>query len=725
MPGLRPWDQHKVTAANRLYAGLAAFAWELIQLEIPFTIENPTSSWLWDLPCMAALIEACEFVDFHNCAYGGGRKKATSFLTNHAAFQLLARECPGDHQHEAWDQDAQGGFNTAKEAEYPLPLCNEYASIVVGLLQARGLEAQLDHEPRSGVRPHSQGKRSLGPQLIPEYKHVRALKLPSLPALDGKSCIPHELYGIPAGSKLLRAEVKGGENRHHLCIFGVYHTDREFLDIARSLWHPYDELVHLPDRLIRAIHLTLSLGKLQLAKHRLATVTRWQGWASELKRDEAALKSRMEPQVAEVLKSKRLLLLAKIANEIGWPDEGLHKEIRQGFRLVGKAPYSGVFKRELKKAPHTEADLRRRSKFLRPAILGRVRAQQPRDTDSALYEITLKEAVEKGWMDGPFNPEQVTQRYGDDWMPVRRFGLQQRSKIRPIEDFRESELNLSFEYREKVSLQALDHVLWAATIILKHCRQRGEVRLRLSTGEELLGPVHPDWTEGEVDMLATTFDLKSAYKQFAIAPRDASLAVITVKGPTSSGLACFPCKVLPFGATASVLHFCRVSTLIWAIGCHLGILWGTYIDDFPTLMLKSDAGSTTNGAKALFRLVGTERAEDKLRPPAKVAEALGIEVNLSGCGRGEIEVRNKPSRVAELITALDELLDRGAVVPATLPSTLGRLQFAEMQIMGRAGRLAMADVRDMGHTSKEETVLEPSAVEAFELLRYRLGNSRP
>ena len=141
MPGLRPWDQHKVTAANRLYAGLAAFAWELIQLEIPFTIENPTSSWLWDLPCMAALVEACEFVDFHNCAYGGGRKKATSFLTNHAAFQLLARECPGDHQHEAWGQGAQGGFNTAKEAEYPLPLCNEYASIVVGLLQARGLEA--------------------------------------------------------------------------------------------------------------------------------------------------------------------------------------------------------------------------------------------------------------------------------------------------------------------------------------------------------------------------------------------------------------------------------------------------------------------------------------------------------------------------------------------------------------------------------------------------------
>ena len=414
LPNLQPWDLHKVTAANKLYAGLSAFVWELTRREIPFTIENPTASWLWELPCMTALVASCEFVHFHNCAYGGARKKATSFLTNHAAYQQLARECPGDHKHEAWGQDERGGFNTAKEAEYPTPLCSEYAHVVAQLLQARGIAVSQEREAPFVARPHSQGKRSLGPQLIAEYKQVRALKLPSLPVLDAKSCLAHELYGVPAGSKLLRAEVKGGKNRHHLCIFGVYHTDREFLDMSRALWHPYDELVHLPDRLIRAIHLTLTLGKLQLAKHRLKTVTRWQGWAAELQQAEASLKRRMEGQVAEVLKSKRLLLLAKIAEEIDWPDRGLHKEIREGFRLVGKAAYSGVFKRELKSAPHTEEDLRKRSKFLRPAILGRIRAQQSRDTDDALYELTLKEAVEKGWMHGPLEPDQVTKLYGDD-----------------------------------------------------------------------------------------------------------------------------------------------------------------------------------------------------------------------------------------------------------------------------------------------------------------------
>ena len=204
-------------------------------------------------------------------------------------------------------------------------------------------------------------------------------------------------------------------------------------------------------------------------------------------------------------------------------------------------------------------------------------------------------------------------------------------------------------------------------------------------------------------MLATTFDLKSAYKQFAIAPRDASLAVITLRGPTKSGLACFPCKVLPFGATASVLHFCRVSALLWAIGCHLGLVWGNYIDDFPTLMMADDADSTVNATKAFLHLTGTAYADDKLRLPAKLAEALGIELNLTGCDNGLVEVQNKPSRVTELSEALDCIIDKGTVVPSTLPSTLGRLQFAELQIMGRAGRLAMADIRAMGHHEKAET----------------------
>ena len=41
------------------------------------------------------------------------------------------------------------------------------------------------------------------------------------------------------------------------------------------------------------------------------------------------------------------------------------------------------------------------------------------------------------------------------------------------------------------------------------------------------------------------------------------------------------------------------------------------------------------------------------------------------------------------------------VVPATLPSSLGRIQFAEGQLHGRAGKLAMADIRELGQSEQQ------------------------
>jgi hypothetical protein len=53
------------------------------------TIENPTDSWLWELPFVIALYSYCFFVDLHACMFGGLRRKRTSFLTNESKFQAL------------------------------------------------------------------------------------------------------------------------------------------------------------------------------------------------------------------------------------------------------------------------------------------------------------------------------------------------------------------------------------------------------------------------------------------------------------------------------------------------------------------------------------------------------------------------------------------------------------------------------------------------------------
>ena len=81
---------------------------------------------------------------------------------------------------------------------------------------------------------------------------------------------------------------------------------------------------------------------------------------------------------------------------------------------------------------------------------------------------------------------------------------------------------------------------------------------------------------------------------------------------------------------------------------------------------------------------------------------LGVKVDCSDVrSKGEIKYVMKESRRTEIIECIDKILGDGSLVPFDLPSFLGRVQFADGQLTGRSGRLAMADIRDMGLTSKE------------------------
>ena len=118
-----PWnserDAHRVRQANELYQRACAFALQLVFLRHVITIENPTDSWLWELPFVIALYSYCFFVDLHACMFGSSRRKRTSLLTNESKFQALQIFCDGSHEHAAWGIDEFGNFNTAHEAQYP------------------------------------------------------------------------------------------------------------------------------------------------------------------------------------------------------------------------------------------------------------------------------------------------------------------------------------------------------------------------------------------------------------------------------------------------------------------------------------------------------------------------------------------------------------------------------------------------------------------------------
>ena len=88
-------------------------------------------------------------------------------------------------------------------------------------------------------------------------------------------------------------------------------------------------------------------------------------------------------------------------------------------------------------------------------------------------------------------------------------------------------------------------------------------------------------------------------------------------------------------------------------------------------------------------------------------------MDLSKCKAGQIFVDNKESRKVEITDAIDKLLTDGFAIPSQMPSLLGRMQFVEMQLSGRLGKMAMSDLRAMGHTSKLKVDISPEVRDAL------------
>ena len=134
LPSLQGSNLDKVVAANKIYVGLANFLDLLCSLQIPWTVENPESSLLWQLPCFAHLVRAYPRVCFDMCCYGGARLTHRSLLTSCPAIDHLRQRCPGGHTHLPWKPfrraDGSMHFPTQDEAAYPRPFCQQFVLLV-------------------------------------------------------------------------------------------------------------------------------------------------------------------------------------------------------------------------------------------------------------------------------------------------------------------------------------------------------------------------------------------------------------------------------------------------------------------------------------------------------------------------------------------------------------------------------------------------------------------
>ena len=132
------------------------------------------------------------------------------------------------------------------------------------------------------------------------------------------------------------------------------------------------------------------------------------------------------------------------------------------------------------------------------------------------------------------------------------------------------------------------------------------------------------------------------------------------------------------------------------------------------------ATSTISAAKGMLHLLGFRYAEHKLEAPKPVAEVLGVNVDcLRVSSNGQVQYVMKENRRKEVLESIEEILRSKSLVPFDLPSILGRVQFADGQLTGRTGRLAMADIREVGLRSKEQLKLDDDTLKALESLKPR------
>ena len=128
-------------------------------------------------------------------------------------------------------------------------------------------------------------------------------------------------------------------------------------------------------------------------------------------------------------------------------------DLTRGPDLTGALPRSGVFSQKFRPASMTCEDLRKVSELSRSVIIESLQSSGDTELDRGLFEATMKE-VEKGFLEGP-----VCRSYLPPGSTLTKcFPVEQKNKVRPIDDYKASLVNFAVTQNEGVTIHTIDHI---------------------------------------------------------------------------------------------------------------------------------------------------------------------------------------------------------------------------------------------------------------------------
>lgn len=682
LPGLSTFNAQKVSAANILYELVFKLILYSFNHNIIFSVENPWRSWLWSVLVLMARKHselACKCINkmhtaiWDTCMHGGSRAKRTRLDSTSAAYADMQLDCDGQHDHEPYKIYLDGiwKFDTAIEGAYPDVLCQRMSELLSKTLPYK-LQPRDDWNLRMQTSSWTAKQHKRFPQLVPEFWKVFDMDL--------------NKQSLPPLCKNLGPSTTGGATMG-LSKVGQFHSVEQFLEKAKVLQHPLDTLNPVPDQTQRAIFNILTKGPAQIAHERVNAIKHVFELDKALRQQEEDFHKSLDPYMQRVLKGKKTFLLKALLEETSYDDMEVCDFVQQGIQLFGHHSIPPYAQTKIVPAVSTVDQLEREAVWRRKAL------RTDSDEESArLLDTQSMDEVERGFLTGPFQSEdEVTKYLGRaDWVVNPRFVLLQgpSKKPRVIDNCRQSGLNATFTSLEMLQLHDFDMVVSVAKLI-KSCSIGDKVETHLSNGDVLTGNVHPALRDGQWH--ARSLDLAKAYKQLAVHPNSRHLAVVGYQLPDRTWKY-YVSNSLPFGASASVFGFLRVSRALWHLATALLNIPGCcYFDDYPHYEIDKLCHSSQQAYETLLRLLGWKFAEgEKNLPFATSYNILGATIDLSSHNRGIVQVSNKPGRlehIAELAASLKESMSQ-----PDLSVLRGHIVFASGFCLGRALRPAMGAI---------------------------------
>ena len=189
-----------------------------------------------------------------------------------------------------------------------------------------------------------------------------------------------------------------------------------------------------------------------MTKKRLVYISKWSTCAKEFADQERTLHENLPEHLKGILRGKRLLLMGETRKDAGYPD---HKLV---LTYAVASTYQGGFRnqifcpRETKRPEHGMNTVLLMSKGLNKMILEEVASQAGTALAEKTWEST-KDELEKGrvWLDRLSNIDGV--------ILAKRFGLEQKTKLRVIDDYTIGGCKKTCGSLEKLRIHAIDELV--------------------------------------------------------------------------------------------------------------------------------------------------------------------------------------------------------------------------------------------------------------------------